>query len=205
MSLHHADIQARLGRFLDRKQMPRRLEGKPAAQTDEIQALSRVIARFAPRDPAALAAWWPAFEAGLGLICGAMWPTEKEAADAGKQAVQAQPRPEKPDGEHSLDPAALTAAAMAEGKPVGESWLWGVLACDLIATGLVDRETMTRYRSAAFHRRKAVQGEESALAWEAEAKERHEAAKAMRRDKDRQPRDVAVPDLTAPNKSVAFA
>lgn len=196
MSLHHADIQDRLSRFLDRKQMPRRLDGKVQAQQDEMKALTRVIARFAPRDPDALRQWWPSFEAALGLICGAMWPTEKEAADAGKQAVQAQPKPEKRDGDDGLDPVALKAAAMAEGKPVGESWLWGALACDLIASGLVDRETMTRYRSAAFLSRKATQGELAALAWEAEAKARHEAAKAMRRDKDRQPRDVAMPDKT---------
>jgi len=43
MSLHEADIRARLNRLLDRKQMPKRLEGKGGAMEDEIRALTAAV------------------------------------------------------------------------------------------------------------------------------------------------------------------
>lgn len=88
MSLHESEITSRLIRFLGRKQMPRRLEGKPTSEDDEVRALVAAVARNAPRGADALAQWWPAFEARLGEICGGMWPTEKEIRDAAKAMAQ---------------------------------------------------------------------------------------------------------------------
>lgn len=182
MSLHEADIRARLNRLLDRKQMPKRLEGKGGAMEDEIRALTAAVTRNAPRNTDRLADWWPHFEAALGEIAtGGLWPTEREIRDAaravGNTAPQASVAPESKT-EHQI-----IADRMARGDAVGEGWLYGRAACELIQRGMVDRETMTRYRSAAFFARKDIYGEVSALAWEAEAKARHEAAKeAFRND-----------------------
>ena len=60
MSLHSSDILSRLRRFLDRRQAPRRVEGKPQAEADEVQALAGAVERNAPRGADALADWWPA-------------------------------------------------------------------------------------------------------------------------------------------------
>lgn len=89
MSLHESDVLSRLTRFLGRKQMPRRLEGRPTAEADEVTALVSAVNRNAPRGADALAQWWPAFEARLGEICGGMWPTEKEIIDAARHASKA--------------------------------------------------------------------------------------------------------------------
>lgn len=203
MSLHDADLKSRLVRFLGRKQMPRRFEGNPTAMDDEIAALAGVLARNAPRNADALAAWWPIFEAKLGEICGSMWPTEKEIRDAGKATTREAPRPEgvKFDGLDMRD-IAIAARRMARGEPVGEGYLWGRMAVEMIAERLVDEPTMSRYRSGAFFARKDAYGEAAALAWEAEAKDRHEAAKEIwgQRNDQRQRREVNIP-----NKSIGSA
>lgn len=195
MSLHDADILARLSRFLARKQMPRRFEGKPLAEEDETRALCAAVARNAPRDPQRLAVWWPTFEAGLGEACGAMWPSEKEIGLAAKAAAKdALPTD---SGLHVIDEVELTANRMRANEHVGEGWLWGSQAVALIASGRVTRELMERYRSGAFLNRKRAYGEAAALAWEAEAKARHEAAKAVWRARHEQTelRDTTSPDM----------
>jgi len=185
MSLHDADVKARLMRFLDRKTTPRRLEGKPTAMEDEVRALAAAVTRIAPRDPEKLADWWPVFEARLSEECGQMWPTEKEIRDASQQTAKDTPQVFVSQGqsdEHT--PEAITGRRMAAGEAVGEEWLYGARAVALIAAGHVSKELMGRYRSAALHQRcEGHGGREAALAWEAEAKARHEAAKAIHRDR----------------------
>lgn len=181
MSLHEADLKARLVRYLDRRQMPRRLEGKGGAMEDEMRALVAALARVAPRSADRLADWWPHFEAALGEIAtGGLWPTEREIRDAAKMVGSIAPQvavaPE-PKSEHQI-----IADRMARGEPVGEGWLYGRAACELIRQRLVDQATMSAYRSGAFFARKDEYGQDAALAWEAEAKAKHEAAKEAFRD-----------------------
>ena len=78
-----------------------------------------------------------------------------------------------------IDRFIITSNRMAEGEAVGEGYLYGADAVELIARQLVDQETMTRYRSAAFFRRKDIYGHDAALSWEAKAKARHDDAKAV--------------------------
>ena len=152
MSLHEADLKARLVRYLDRRQMPRRLEGKGGAMEDEMRALVAALARVAPRSADRLADWWPHFEAALGEIAtGGLWPTEREIRDAAKMVGSIAPQvavaPE-PKSEHQI-----IADRMARGEPVGEGWLYGRAACELIRQRLVDQATMSAYRSGAFFAR----------------------------------------------------
>lgn len=174
MSLHQADITARVRRFLDRRQMPRRLEDKPQAQQDEIAALVACVGRYAPRDN--LAEWWTKFETKLGECgAGSLWPTEKEIRECAAFL-----RPERPKAalqEASReDGYAIVGKRMAAGEAVGEEYLWGRQAVEIIKRKLVDRDTMQRYRSAAFLARKRAYGEAAALAWEADMKDRHQVA-----------------------------
>jgi hypothetical protein len=181
MNLHSADIASRLRRYLDRRQLPRRLEGKAQAEADELRALAATAERHAPRGAEALAAWWPAFEASLGEISvGGLWPTEREVKDAAAAARPALPRAAADTP--AADPYAISAGRMSRGEPVGEGYLYGREACELIRRGLVDRDTMTAYRSGAFLARRKLHGEAAALAWEADAKDQHETAKIAFRD-----------------------
>jgi hypothetical protein len=206
MSLHDNDLKAKLARFLNRKSPPRLLDGKPDAQADETLALLAVLRRCAPRDPDALQGWWAAFEPALSESCGRMWPTEKEISAVAREvsaAVLGQ-RKGGPDAPR-FDPAEQAGRRMANGEPVGESWLYGVCACELIARGLVDRQTMTAYRSGAYHARRDAYGKAQADAWEDEAKQRHDEGRALwaAREAKRAPRDTAIPDKTSPAKNMA--
>lgn len=196
MSLHTADIAARLRRFLDRRQPPRRVEGKPQAEADEVQALVAVVTRNAPRDAASLAGWWQRFESTLGEAGTGLWPTEREVRDAAAIVNRDRPKP-RSDGP-SVDAHEIAGRRMANGEPVGENYLYGREAVELIRRGLVDEATMTRYRSAAFFSRRDIQTEASALAWEVEAKARHAAAKEMLRDPETKRRRLDIPSMTSP-------
>lgn len=208
-SLHDSDLKSRLVRFLGRKQMPRRFEGKPSATDDEIAALLRVLVRNAPRAPDSIGRWWAGFEGALGEACGAVWPTEKEVREAAERATKAIPPAALAGKGDSTDmrPIAVTARKMAAGEPVGEDCLWGRTAVEMIAERLVDRGVMDRYRSGAFLKRRALYGEAAALAWEAEAKARHDAAKQVWRSRSEPaaPRDTTAPDISAPYDAAGFA
>ena len=196
--MHDSDVLARLTRFLARKSMPRRLDGKPDAEADETRALCAVVSRNAPRGADRLAAWWPLFEARLGEVCGGMWPTEKELRDVAAAASKDAPRATSEGTGPDNSDAAITARKMERGEAVGEGWLYGIGAVELAARGLIDRATMEKYRSAAFIARKQTYGQDAALEWEEWAKSQHEAAKDVWRHRDdrKQRRDT-----TTPNKS----
>ena len=197
MSLRNSDLKMRLTRFTDRRQMPKRIEGKEFAIADEVSALLAAIERSAPRDPDAISEWWAQFATALGEAAPTYWPTEKDIRDAVKTANAGLPKLTDPMAKP--DPIGWTARAMNEGRPVGEHWLWGVSACDLIATGQVSRETMTAYRSGAFFNRRDVYGESAAKAWEDDRKRAHDLAKDAYRHRaePRHQRSAAIPDKSA--------
>lgn len=121
------------------------------------------------------------------------WPSPAHFVKAMQALGQTQygaPTPEP------MDSAQIAGARMGEGKPVGEGWLYGVMACELIARGLVDQDTMRRYRSTAYFARKDTMGADAAKAWEDGALERHDAGKAIykARGEKRDARSVTVPD-----------
>lgn len=195
MSLHEDDITARLTRFLARKSMPRRFENNPMAQADELRALTEAIQRSAPRSAEALADWWALFEIKLDETASSLWPVVKEVSDAAR-AVRGVAQIDL-SGKPSLDPAEIQAKRLIEGNGFAETALYGVLACEIIARRLIDRDTMIKRRSQAFFARKDLYGEEAALRWEADAKATHEAAKIVWSEREnRQPRNIQIPDIS---------
>lgn len=78
-----------------------------------------------------------------------------------------------------IDRFTITRSRMAAGEAVGEGYLYGHDAVELWARGLVDVDTMKKYRSAAFFKRKDLYGHDAAIAWEGSAKQRHEEAKVV--------------------------
>ena len=205
MNLHDADLKSKLTRFLGRKSPPKLLDSKPDMQSDEIAALVSALKRVAPRDPDRLSEWWKSFEPAMSETCGRMWPTEKEIAQVGKatneRLRQMSPQPQST---FRLDPAEMAARRMSQGEAVGEGWLYGVSACELIARGLVDEATMRKYRSEAYFSRKRAYGEEKARQWEDEAKARHEHGRVIwkSREEKRERRDLPIPDKTAPTANM---
>lgn len=177
--------------WLDRFSPPRAIQNNPKAMQDDANAMLAIVGKYAPSQ--GYAEWLAKVLVDLteGMTTRS-WPAPGELVKACKARIEHR---EKPKGEEwKLDECESIGAKMKAGQPVGEGWLYGRSAVDLIKRGLVDLETMTAYRSAAFFSRKDVQGEESALRWEAEAKERHEVAKAMLRDTESKPRNIVLPN-----------
>ncbi|MDX5416060.1 MAG: hypothetical protein LPK88_07040 [Alphaproteobacteria bacterium] len=178
MSLHDTDISQRLERYLARRAMPRRLEGKPEAQDDELRALVSAVRRFAPAGK--LHEWWPKLEDALVDECTTpAWPTEREI----RAAAQAVNRDTSGGSAPVFDTHEIMGRRMERGDAVPESFLYGREAVEMIARGLVDEVTMRKYRSAAYFRRKDLYGETEAQRWEDEGKQRHDDAKRIRRER----------------------
>lgn len=198
MNLRQAEITEMLDRWLDRLAPPRHLVEKPQAAQEEVEALLRILTKMAPQSDyqpfirrvfdqveyAAKTRTWPTVNE-LGAACSATRKESPKAADL-------------TGGAEAKTPVQIAAARMARGEPVGDQWLWGSMACELIASREIDEATMKRYRSGAFFAQKATYGEEAALRWEAEMKARHEAAKDVWRDRQaREQRHITIPNKSA--------
>ncbi|MDK3016532.1 hypothetical protein [Pseudodonghicola flavimaris] len=194
-ALHKAEITEIFARWLERYAPPASIRENARAQQDEVEALLGVLLRFSPGSEAG-----PWVRRVLDRLEYQMktraWPTKAEigsvCSNIRKEELRDAPRRDSPD----LSAATVAAGRMARGEPVGEGWLYGRASVELIVSGQVDRQTMERYRSAAFLERKAMYGEDGARAWEDAAKARHEAAKRVHHQRSDAPqkRPADVPD-----------
>lgn len=195
-----AEIAKQFTDWLDRYSQPMNLRDKPQAAQSEVEALISVLIKMAPQTD-----YQPFIRAVTDKLDFTMkvrtWPSVQELGAACSNVRKENPqRISSAMPEVDLSPEGINSRRMMSGQPVGEGWLYGRQACDLIAKGIVTQEVMQRYRSGAFFARKAMYGEEAALRWEAEAKERHEAAKEIYRQRREEPthRNVHVPDMSMP-------
>lgn len=191
MSSRNEYLSQYFNEWLDRFSPPRAIQNNPKAMQDDANSMLAIVGKYAPSQ--GYAEW---LDKVLTELTESMttrsWPAPGELVKACKARTEHR---ERPKGEEwQIDEAAVIGAKMKAGQPVGEGWLYGRSAVDLIKRGLVDLETMTAYRSGAFFARKGKNNDEAALAWEAEAKARHEAAKEMLRDTERRQRDVRIPN-----------
>lgn len=169
-------------RWLERFTPPQGMRGNTDAMADEKMSLLRLLLKHAPPDD------FGTFVADALMHCEhgmktRAWPTVFELRSACRDILK-QSLPVAGSSAKPTDSAELTAARMHRGEAVGEAWLYGILACEMIARGLIDQDTMRKYRSAAYFNRKDVYGEESARRWQAEAEDGHERAKLVWRDRN---------------------
>lgn len=175
MNLRQAEIAKQLAQWLESYSPPRSMAGNPEALQRESERLLGVLTKFAPQD--GYNGWVSSvLEQCAYQMKTRAWPTVGELGSVCSNAR----KKDKPEGKAEpfvMDVYALTANRMKAGEAVGEGYLYGREAVELIARRLVDETTMTKYRSEAFFSRKHFYGEEAALAWEAAAKERHDSAR----------------------------
>ena len=82
-----ADLASAFAAFLDRREEPRALVGKPDAQAAELASLLRTVDAVAP--PEGWLDWYPRFEAILSRSQRTrVWPTDAEIEAAGRAASQ---------------------------------------------------------------------------------------------------------------------
>lgn len=186
MSLKTDFLAKKLQAYLDRKAVPMSLRGKPDAQAAEVRALVSTLCRYAPDE--AEGVFWDAVERELDenpSSEGRGWPS---VAEVRKACVAARPKGETkaPDG-NAVDTFAINAGRFERGEPVGDQWLYGRLAQEIVARGLVTEARINQYRSGLFFAMKDVWGEDRALAVEADYKARHADAAKMGRATGKMP------------------
>jgi hypothetical protein len=165
----------KLQAFLDRKAVPASLQNKMGAQAAEVGALMAAINRHAPKEREGLA--WDHIERHLDeKAASRSWPTVNELTEACKQAA-AHIRSDVSG--MAIDTYAINAERIHNGEPVGDEWLYGRLALELIERRLTTETRLDSYRSGLFFAMRDVWGEEEARRKEAEFKAKHEAAKQM--------------------------
>jgi len=169
------------GGLLHRYRLPEHLSDD--ALRDEVNLLVEDINGLIPSGytEADMRLLTPEINAAIRRRHGAQgWPPAKVFIAATEDAVAAAAKKKadaEPKREFTLDPLEIASRKMHDGEPVGESYLWGVSAIELISRGLIDEETMTSYRSGAFLARREQSGEDAAIRWEQDAKDRHQSAK----------------------------
>lgn len=181
MNIRQAEIAKQLTQWLESYTPPRNMAGNAEAMQRESERLLNVLSKFAPND--GYQGWVNSvLEQCAYQMKTRAWPTVGELGAACSNARKSMPAVDRP-ATFAFDIYELNANRMKSGEAVAEGYLYGREAVEMIARRLIDHDTMTKYRSAAFFRRKDMHGEEAALRWEAEAKERHESAKRAHKER----------------------
>lgn len=176
MNLRAAEIAKQFQEWAERLTPPQGIKNNPKAMQAEWDALLKVLLKFAPSD--GYHGWVAeALErCGMNLKTRA-WPTINELG-----AACANYRKEsRSGGTHEpmamRDTYQINADRIHAKTPVGDGWIYGVNAVELITRGLVTERDLEPYRSGLFFAMKETWGEERALAVEAEFKRRHAEAR----------------------------
>lgn len=174
--IRESEIAKTFAEWLQFYSPPRQIAQSPEMMQKESERLLSIIVKMAPHE--GYNGWVGAV---LDVVASNMktraWPTVAEiGAACSSQNKSLRKSPDAAPQPTAMDVYELNANRMKAGEPVGEGYLYGKEAIEMIVRGLIDEATMTRYRSGAFFARKNAYGEEAALAWEAEAKQRHHDA-----------------------------
>jgi hypothetical protein len=198
MSFRETEIAEHLARWLERYAVPVHLRDKPEASQAEAECLARTLCKFAPQCDY-IPFLRQVFEDVDFRMQTRAWPTVHEVGAAcsniRKSKVWALPPAENLD----MRPIAIFSRKMKRREPVGEEYLWGIRAVEMIAERLVDEATMVSYREGLFKADFEFYGEEVAIQRKAAAMARHDAAKLVFRGRNepRKAGQVPIPDKAA--------
>ena len=177
MSIRTETIANIFADFLRRYSPPMAIKGQADLEKAERDGLLRVLLKFAPASDYDV--WvnraldkleyqmktraWPT-KGELGAVCSNL---RKETGSALAEA----PQPK--------DLIEVAADKMNRGEAVGDGFLYGRQAVEMLRRGLVPGDTMQSFRSALYFSMKRVWGEETARCMEANLIARHKAAESM--------------------------
>lgn len=174
MSLRNTEIAGMLRRWLERFSPPASIKDNPRAAQDSADALLRALLKFAPQ--ADYVPWVNrALDATETQMKTRAWPTVHEIGAVCSNMRKDEPR-HGGSTSFSLDPFEVAARRVHNHQPIGDMWIYGHHAHEIVARGLVTDAQLQPYRSGLFFQMKAAWGEEQALAVEAEFRRRHAAA-----------------------------
>lgn len=195
MSLRNAEIARQFQDWLQRYTPPQGIKANPKALQAEADALLKVVLRFAPND--GYHGWVAdALEQCAYAMKTRAWPTVNELGAACSNRRK-EAREAFTDNTTPKDDFERYAERIHQKLPVGDGWIYGRNAWELINRGLVTDADLQPYRSSLFFSMKDNWGEEKALAVEAEFKRRHADAKDTGPIRNR--------DVQLPNKRMEAA
>lgn len=169
-------LTEKLTAYLDRRSIPRNLADRPDARNAELSALVHTLVRYAPRQE--YGEWWAKIEVILAENADTRaWPTQSEIKSAAGKLSGSNTK-HIADGSE-IDPLEVIAGRMNAGELVGDGYIYGKLAVDLVRRGLVSNDRMRQYRSALYFSSKKIYGEGEARRLEAEFVARHEKAEKV--------------------------
>lgn len=179
MSIRTEEIARTFHAWLERYSPPMSMKDKPKVVQEEADHLLRVVLKFAPRE--GYNGWidemldqmeyqmktraWPT-KGELGAVCS----NQRKKFGSGPGAVMREPR----------SPLDIAADRIDRGEAVGDGWIYGNNALELVASGKVTEAQLRAYRSALFFAMKDAWGEGPALEKEADLKRRHADASRKR-------------------------
>lgn len=173
MSMKTTEISQILTRWLERFTPPVGIRGNPRAAQDAADALLRALLRSAPQ-----ADYAPWVRDVLDRVEDQMktraWPTVAELSAACRTLRKDTPRGDAEPVE--VDRFELAARRIRAKQPVGDEWIYGRDAHEIVARGLVSEGDLAAYRSGLFFQLRSAWGEDCARAVEAEFRRRHELA-----------------------------
>lgn len=178
MSARNEALHAEFTRWLGRYSPRRALQQNEQALGDEINALMRMVLKMAPNSD--YLRWLEKVTTNLDFqMKTSAWPTVAEVGAAcsnmNKHAALNSPKPRHSQQKRPMD---IASDRMKNGDFVGDEWIYGRNAVEMMSEGLVDQETLRKYRSALYFSAKAVYGDEIAKRREAEWIAKHESAES---------------------------
>lgn len=167
------------GGLLHRYRMPEHLSDD--AIRDEVNLLVEDVNKLIPNEyvEADLQALLIEVNSGVRRRHGAQgWPPARVLIAATEDAVQvvSAAKVKASSAPKPNDPLEAAAGRMRRGEAIGDFYLWGVCAVEMLHRGLVDQATIDRYRAGAIYSRRKVYGSAAADAWAQDMAAKHALA-----------------------------
>jgi len=163
MSSRNTALHEEFTRWLGRYSPRRALQVNEQALGDEITALMRMVLKMAPQSD--YLRWLEKVTTNLDFqMKTSAWPTVAEvgAACSNMNKHDSLNRPKGSRHAEVKRPMDIAADRMNRGDAVGDEWLYGRNAVEMMGEGLVDQDTLRQYRSALYFSAKAVYCEDIA-------------------------------------------
>ncbi len=187
-------LKSKLKDLLERRSMPRHLAGNGKAQSEEMKSLAITVGKFAPRS--GYEDWWPKFQQQLDEDAKTRaWPTAFEIKSAA-QLVQGTTTHRPAQGDE-IDTLKVYADRIKAGEAVDEGCLFGAICVEMKSRGLLDTDTLRKYRNGWFFNAQRQYGKEKALQMKDQMDQRQEAAERAAREKTK-PQTLPAPNPLRP-------
>ncbi|WP_417273487.1 hypothetical protein [Celeribacter halophilus] len=160
MGIREAEVAQVLTIFLERHSPPTNMRNNKQAQQDEAEHLLDVLLRYAPQEGAG--SWTKlVLKAVAENAKTRAWPIVREVEQVAK-AMRPNRHPAT-SRKQTVDDIQINARRINNGEAVGDRWLFGDRAKNLVESGLVTMERIEQLRSALYEHCASVYGKERAL------------------------------------------